>query len=188
MAGNSYLTCYTDNQGSIGRRLAIFNFKKTVKAEDIDSELDNKLKEEIPNILFKCNRAYLEAIKQYKGQGFWKICPKYFADATKEMNKQTNALVHFLDSNEIVYNKKLYCLKSDFVRSFNNYAKINNFTKSRFTKNYYEGPFEEKGIKLVREIKQIPGEPDESKMAEWLIGINLADFILNETNSMDHSY
>ena len=62
---------FTDNSGSISRRLILFYFRKKVKEKDSDPLMKQKLQGELPRIILKCNRAYLEAIEKYGDKNIW---------------------------------------------------------------------------------------------------------------------
>jgi phage/plasmid-associated DNA primase len=59
LAGNE-VPSWVDNSGSINRRIVLFEFPKRV--HDGDMELGRKIDREMPAILRKCNKAYLEAV------------------------------------------------------------------------------------------------------------------------------
>ncbi len=91
MAGNE-MPGWRDTGGSILRRLVTFNFVRQVK--DADATLPNKLKSEVPVMLQKCVRTYLDfALHKYPGVGnIWDILPKYFVDIRKEIEEQVSPL------------------------------------------------------------------------------------------------
>jgi hypothetical protein len=76
--GGNEVPNWKDNSGSVLRRLATWNFGRQVM--DADPHLDVKLEAEIPAILCKCLRAYLDYSNKYSDQDIWNVLPKYFKD------------------------------------------------------------------------------------------------------------
>jgi hypothetical protein len=175
---------YQDNQGSIGRRLAIFEFAQKVNKNDIDPELSDKLKKELPSILFKCNRAYIEAVNKYRKNDIWKILPKYFQETRDQMADQINSLVNFLGSDQLIYNPEFYCKKKRFTQKFTDHCMTNNLKRSAFRKDYFEGPFEDRNIKVVR-CKKFDRDDGRMVTAEWIIGVEIRDDYEDDSKLQD---
>ena len=68
LAGNE-LAKWTDNSGSISRRLVIIRFDNKIK--NSNPNMKNELRNERPKMLHKCIQAYLEAIKLYGKKDIW---------------------------------------------------------------------------------------------------------------------
>ena len=153
MAGNEP-PGYKDNQGSISRRMIVFDFSKAVNKGD--PQLGNKLQYEMPALIVKGNRAYLEAINAYGKKDIWSILPDYFTSTKKEMAEQTNSLQHFLGSEKLVFGEDNWILQKHFTTAFNEHCRENNLSKERWSKDYYMNPFELKGIKILT-----PSDPDD---------------------------
>lgn len=161
---------YRDNQGSVSRRLIIFGFNKRVKKGD--TNLGKKLEREIANLLLKCNRAYLEAVHKYEGIDIWTVLPEYFHITKQSMSKQTNALVHFLNSSKVMYNDDRYCNLEKFSAVFKEYCADNSFRRPKWINTYYDGPFEDMGVTLMRG-KRFDRYDNRSKTADWIMGLDL---------------
>jgi len=146
MAGNE-VPNFTDNSGSVSRRFLVFNFNKKVKKSNSDPLLGKKLKQELPAIIRKSNLAYLEAISIYGDKDIWPQLPKYFRETQEEMSEQTNSLVSYLNSDNIIYDKDIYCQESLFKKMFNTYCKENNLGIHKFNPDFYRGPFIDVGEK-----------------------------------------
>ncbi len=153
MAGNE-IPQYTDNSGSISRRMLTFLFNKKVKKGD--TQLGNKLEKELAYILHACNRAYLEAVNTNGTEDVWNIVPKYFIKSRDEMAETTNALTSFLKSDKIklgreilgkdnqgknIYGKEYSVRECDFVELFNEHCRDMNIPKQRWNGQYCMGPF-----------------------------------------------
>lgn len=179
MAGNEP-PGYSDNQGSISRRLVVFNFKNKVK--NGDTRLGEKLKREVPMIIMKGNKAYLEAVSKYGKKDLWSkgVLPKYFIDTQDDMASQTNPLVHFLNSDKVVFGEKLYCRQTTFVQLYNEHVKENSLKKFPWKKDFYESPLSEKGVKMCRDSR-LDKYTNRKINCIWVVGVD----IVNNSNNDD---
>jgi len=140
LAGNETPN-YTDNSGSLSRRLLIFTFMNKVPKKSVDPLLGKKLKLEIPYILKKANIAYLDAVNKYGKKSIWEVVPKYFIKNQQELTRNTNALMSFLDSGLVEYGNDMYVRETVFKNAFNTFCKENNFKKCKYNKDLYSLPF-----------------------------------------------
>lgn len=161
---------YSDNQGSVSRRLIIFEFAHRVV--DSDTRLGSKLQKELPKILVKCNKAYLEAVNEFGQIDLWKILPRYFIETREIMAKQTNCFRAFLDSENIKYGSEDYVCFKKFKKKFNEWCSANNLKKPKLQEDFVEGAFEMKGLKLESGIRYDPEEGRERNVT-WVIGASL---------------
>lgn len=177
MAGNDN-PGYVDNGGSLARRLVTFAFMRPVDKKKSDPDLGKKLKLEIPTILKKCVRAYLETVNKYKGKDVWAFLPLYFKKHRDELAEQTNGLIYFLRSEEYVeFGKTNYCKLNDFVSQYSQFCKTNSYLAKKMNKNLFQGPFYnltiEKGYNIGLEINpEINGKIHKGK---YIIGLQLKD-------------
>lgn len=108
LAGNE-LANWTDNSGSISRRLILFYFNKAIKKSD--PMLLSDLKKEMAAILHKCCVAYLAAVKMFGRSDLWGqrppeftdpednfVLPKYFHDCKAALKRSTHVLEEFLNN------------------------------------------------------------------------------------------
>lgn len=144
--GGNEMPGWKDNSGSIIRRLVTFQFLRKVK--DADPTLDLKLEDEIPAILCKCSRAYLDAASKYSDVDIWNVVPDYFKTIQKQISMVTNSLHHFLGSEKCLFGKDLCVPQSIFVRSFNNHCIENNLGRYKFHPDFYAGPFGARDIEV----------------------------------------
>jgi hypothetical protein len=142
---------YTDNSGSISRRLVVAKFNKKVYNKDPD--LDYKLNKELPLIMKKSACAYLSAVNKFRGQDFWTSLPKYFRDTQQDMAQNTHALEHFISSGKIVLGEDLYIREKTFVQAFNDHCKECNLERHKFTTDYYLGVFGNYHLSLKKNLK-----------------------------------
>ncbi len=149
--GGNEVPNWKDNSGSVLRRLLAFNFVKQVK--ESDPHLDVKLDTELPAILVKCIRAYLDYAQKYSDQNIWNIVPKYFKAVQNEVAKVTNPLHHYLAAQEkIRYGPELWCPQKVFVQNFGYHCQENNLSRPKgFNQDFYGGPFSSREITVIRD-------------------------------------
>jgi hypothetical protein len=148
--GGNEIPDWKDNSGSVLRRILTWNFGKQVK--NADPTLEHKLDTELPIILQKCIRAYLEYSQKYADKDIWNVVPEYFKTVQKQVATVANTLENFLQSTAVKYGSEIFCPQKDFVALFNSHCQANNLGKPRFTQDFYVGPFSQRDIE-VREDK-----------------------------------
>jgi phage/plasmid-associated DNA primase len=148
LAGNE-VPNWRDNSGSVQRRVVTVNFSRQVA--DADPHLDDKLEKEIPAILCKCVKAYLEYSRMYSDQDIWNVLPKYFKDVQKQIGIVTNTLLHFLESEKVEYGSGKFVPQKLFVHMFNHHCQENNLQKSKFNPDVYAGPFSQRELEVRTE-------------------------------------
>lgn len=144
--GGNEVPNWKDNSGSILRRLATWNFGRQVA--DADPHLDQKLEQEIPAILCKCLRAYLDYAHKYSDKDIWNVLPKYFKTVQSQIAQVTNALQHFLCSEKFKFSPGLFIPQTLFIARFNEHCKQNNLGTHRFNQDFYAGPFSAKELEV----------------------------------------
>jgi hypothetical protein len=154
LAGNE-VPNWKDNSGSVLRRILSWNFNK--KVMNADPTLDDKLNAEIPTILLKCVRAYLEYSQKYSEQDIWNVVPEYFKSVQTQVAMITNSLQNFLASEKIKIEKTLYCPQKIFVQVFNQHCQENNLGRFKFNPDFYMGPFSTREIEVRTESKTYNG-------------------------------
>jgi len=164
---------YTDNSGSISRRLLVLKFIK--KVTNADPDLDRKLEEEVPALIKKAVTAYLGSINQYRGKDLWKCLPVYFRDTQAEMANSTNSLQHFLSSGKVQLSPELYCREKVFVQAFNEHCKECSLEKHKFTMDYYLGIFGNHGITIKKNcrLKYPNNQNARTYQANFIFGLDL---------------
>ena len=136
---------YTDSQGSISRRLAIFKFDRYVLHKDVTLEA-RTIGSELPAIVGKCLLAYKAMLDT--SNSFWAACPDYFHENTHEMSEQTDYIYMFLTlppGDNVYGNKDVYfmnqpgafMLLQDFKNKFTNYMRFRHpGIKHKWTSDY----------------------------------------------------
>lgn len=113
MAGNE-LANWTDNSGSMSRRLLLFYFHKRVKQSD--PHLPARLEQEFSAIMHKCNSAYAHMKALYGHCDLWArdpdadpgaygsktILPSFFHHNKSSLKQQTHIMENFLNNQDEV--------------------------------------------------------------------------------------
>lgn len=170
LAGNE-VPSWVDNSGSISRRTILFAFEKMVQNGDM--ELGQKIEAEMANIIRKCNMGYLDAVRKYAKNNIWNHLPPYFKKTRADMEADTNALEHFLNSPKVTVSPQSYCRYDTFVAAFNAYCIENNFKKIKLTKDNLRIPFYKRNITEATDTRKYPPNKGEPMHGKWVIGIDL---------------
>jgi phage/plasmid-associated DNA primase len=160
--GGNEVPGWKDNSGSVLRRILPWNFSKQVR--QADPRLDEKLKMELPRILVKCVRGYIEYRNKYADADIWDVVPKYFEIIKMQVAKVANSLIHFLESTIVDKGKDQYVPQNLFVAAFNTHCKNNNLGQHKFHEDFYVGPFSSYDIEVRNESvsyrgRQYPRQP-----------------------------
>jgi hypothetical protein len=172
--GGNEVPNWRDNSGSILRRLMTWDFKKQIKDKDTDPLLEKKLELELPVILQKCIRGYLEYAQKYQSDDIWNVIPSYFENVRKQVATITNPLEHYLQSDAIIIDDKRLCPLKKFKQEFTQYCSANNLGKPRFTQDFYIGPFSSRDLELKRIDEVIYGDELKPRRNEdFIVGLDV---------------
>lgn len=156
--GGNEVPNWKDNSGSVLRRIVPWNFSKQV--HDADPKLDEKLDKELPIILCKCVKAYIDYTNKYRNKDIWNVLPAYFKTIQKQVAMVASTLYNFLESTNIVYGEDLFIPQKYFVERFNKHCKENNLGYPKFHQDFYAGPFSNKGIEVRDAAVSYRGIPE----------------------------
>lgn len=174
MGGNA-VPGWEDQQGSIVRRIVLFSFVKAV--ENVDTTIPDKLSAEMPRLLVKCNRAYLEAVEEVGTRSIWarNILPQYFHTTKDEMSQIVNSMRGFLSSKDLVKTSPdLYCPLSEVKAAYFDFVRDHNIRPvPRWTPDLYKGPLEAKGLRLRTMTKEYPQQSGVRKRGDFVMGMDL---------------
>lgn len=151
MAGNKS-PGFNDNQGSIGRRLAVFMFKRKVTKGD--THLGEKLQKEIAAIMKKGNRAYIEMVNEAGDTDIWTLLPKYFMETRKAESKSNSPLVAYLDSENVFFDPDASCTKDELMESMRRFCQDNNFGSIRWSLDVFSNAFDDLGLEYYDKLPQ----------------------------------
>jgi hypothetical protein len=176
--GGNEVPNWKDNSGSVLRRLLAFNFGKQVK--DADPHLDDKLDVELPAILLKCVKAYLDFAQKYSDQNIWNVVPKYFKGVQTQVAMVTNSLQNFLASEKVRYGSDLCVPQKIFTQIFNQHCQENNLGRFKFNPDFYAGPFSSRDLSVSTEARTYKGRAYPPQ--PMIMGIDVVDEALQFTD------
>jgi hypothetical protein len=169
--GGNEVPGWKDNSGSVLRRILPWNFGKQVRIAD--PQLDEKLESELPKLLLKCVKGYIDYANKYRNQDIWNVVPEYFKTIQKQVAKVANSLIHFLESTIIDKGKDQYVPQNLFVQSFNTHCKNNNLGQHKFHEDFYVGPFSSYDIEVRNESVSYRGR--QYPLQPVIFGIDLIE-------------
>jgi len=147
LAGNE-MPGWKDNSGSILRRILVWAFPRQVDETKCDPQLEYKLESELPMILQKCVRSYIEYSQKYKSQDIWNVVPEYFKVIRNQVAMITSVLQNFLSSEKVRFGADLAVPQRLFTHTLYQHCQDNNLGKPRFTPDFYAGPFSSRDIEV----------------------------------------
>lgn len=170
LAGNE-VPPFADNGGSIQRRFLVFGFEKAVTNGDM--KLGDKLARELPALLLKCNRAYLEAAARWGTKNVWTVLPTYFHNTRAEMAQAVNSIEAFLACNDVVLEATAFTKYREFVDAWRAFTAINRYPGAKtVTKRLFDTPFEKLGLTIVKDTREYNGRQEND---EWVLGVKLKE-------------
>ena len=173
MGGNA-VPGWEDQQGSIVRRILLFSFVRPV--ENVDTTIPFRLTAELPSLLVKCNKAYLEAVEEVGGRSIWarNVLPAYFHTTKDEMAQIVNSMRGFLSSEMVRVLPHLYTPLSEVKSGYSEFVRDNNIKPTpRWTPDLYKGPMEAKGLRLKETAKEYPPRSGLRKRCVYVMGMEL---------------
>jgi len=116
---------WEDKGGALSRRIVTIFFKKRVSSNHKDMRLGEKIRREIPNIIQKCVKAYLDLVNKHGHEEFWNFCPKYFNETKDELQQISNVVMRFMRSSEVIYDSSGVVLEKEFLLRLMKFAEEN---------------------------------------------------------------
>lgn len=168
LAGNE-VPNWADSAGSIQRRIVLFEFTKTVRNGDM--KLGEKLNAELPNIIQKCNRAYLEKARAHSDVNVWTVLPSYFHRTRNALAQATNSVEAFLASTDLRLDAETFMPIKDFQDALKEFEIRNNLQPKRNARAAFNEPFEKFGLRIAQETKTYRGC---TQCLEYIFGVDLA--------------
>lgn len=172
LAGNEPAN-WSDNSGSISRRIIMAFFERKVKASLSDPMLKHKIKAQMPAFLYKCCLAYLSAVGLFGERDLWgthtvpnphtgvpevmSILPLYFHSGKKRLQALTHPLENFLRSADAVKLVSSGVTGSDNGMPFERFKELANLWMERnlikgmqWKEDKYNNVFEENDIRRCK--------------------------------------
>jgi hypothetical protein len=184
LAGNEFAD-WADNSGSISRRIILMNFDRRVPPNMVDPGLLKKIELEMPAMLHKSCRAYLDAVEKFGKNDIWaskdgvSILPSIFLENKKNLKKGTHNLAAFLNSELDVELGEDLCIPFKiFKKLADAFYQTSGFSKFQWKEDKFNTVFEDNGItrrrlkpdEIIRGMN-VYGEEELDKKEEWLFGV-----------------
>lgn len=178
MAGNEFPK-WRDNSGSINRRVVLFAFDKRVSKGDM--ELAKRLRDEMPAIIKKANRGYLDAVARAGRADVWSCLPAYFAKLRKELAEDANPQMAFIDetmrTGQHTPILRFYIPFEEFTARWTTFCQKYGFPVGTLKPGTFKNIINGKGgeISSMIETKEWPyGNPDKVKVhGKFVYGMDL---------------
>ena len=166
---------WVDNSGSINRRIVIFEFP--IRVHDGDMELGRKIDAEMPRLLRKCNRAYLQAVARHARDNLWKHLPEPFHTAKEEFTESVNSIVHFLRSGQLEFGADHHMPFEHFASAYEAYVSSMGLTRMRLTGDKVSQPLLEAKCRIVKNqtMRYPRGTGNGVVTGRFVVGCDLAD-------------
>jgi hypothetical protein len=172
LAGNEAPN-WVDNSGSVSRRMVLFDFCHRV--DNADMELGKKLTAEMPAILLKCNRAYLDAVAKHAQDSIWKHLPKYFMQTKQDLVESVNSLESFLASGSVVVDNNAYMPLEDFVGLYHMHCDTRSLPRMKVNKDFRDR-LTNHSVHVDKKSRMVYPRDGSGIMTggmEWLLGIDV---------------
>lgn len=166
-AGNE-VPSWADAGGAISRRTVVFEF--LVMITHTDTDLDDKLLAEMPNIIQKANKAYLEMARRHPSTNVWDILPDYFKGTRDSLAESTSSIVGFLRSPDITFGPDEYCSFDDFKAALKEYEVSNSIRSRKYDRDAFLAPFSKYKLKFARDKRMYNGM---LRHKDWVLGVSL---------------
>jgi hypothetical protein len=161
---------WIDAAGSMVRRLLVTEFQHRIHKGD--PNLDEKLEQELPSLIFKCQQAYMATYHEFRDCSIWEKVPHYFKQVQDRIASSTNPIKEFIEKSNIVYREKdAFMPVYVFDDRFTDFARGRRYQNLHFSQDEYQHIFNEMGIstKLTTE------EWDGTRFAgSFIIGLGLS--------------
>lgn len=169
MAGNE-LPSFSDNAGSIARRLIVFRFDKKVQRGD--TKLEEKLREEMAAILIKCNKAYTKAAREHGHRNVWDVLPAEFIESRDRSMATLSLLDSFVRQSFVILDPGQYMTVREFQVAIRNYANESGFDGPRPSQENLLTSLGKFGVYMNRSTMKVRGKDVTD---DFLFGIGLRE-------------
>ena len=185
MGGNA-VPGWEDQQGSIVRRIMLFLFNTPVV--EVDTMLPSKLLAELPIILVKSNKAYIEAVRIVGSRSIWAngILPQYFHNTRAEMAQIVNSMQGFLASDVVQYDPTYYCPLSELKSAWQKWvADMNISPKPTWKPDLYMNPLQARQLRIAKEYRVYPRGTGSGSRQQYVIGVDLTSEVASGNENFD---
>lgn len=125
---SNYVPDYDDKQGSITRRMIIFELPYDVEEKEKDLTLQNRIiSTELPQLFLRFIHKYKQHVQFLAGSSVDSHLPEFLSSTLTEVKMSTNLLKSFIEDGShrvtVMRDDDQFTLFSEFVSSYNNYCK-----------------------------------------------------------------
>lgn len=179
-AGNK-LPGWTDNAGSLSRRLVVIEF--LIPVSKSDPTLYDRCLASIDRFIKVINSAYLHMAQKYKSRGIKEVMPPKFKKSEEKALLELNILLAMMkdscDMDPEPVNKTYVVTMKNFTKAYKNFCKRSSLKTKVMNYNYYSGVFSKYQVK----VNSNPDAQDPFGMKEpYIIGMKLKDSALETLN------
>jgi hypothetical protein len=174
LAGNE-VPNWSDNNGSLDRRMIILEFPKQVHKSDMT--LGTKIDEEIPAILLKCNRAYLNAVRLYAKNNIWNHLPEQFHSSKDDLTESVNSIVSFLRCGQLDFGDDLYMPLENFISAYEIYTNSMGLQRIRFSMDKFSHPLMQVNCRVTKDantVMRYPRDGSSTFKGKFVIGCDMS--------------
>lgn len=167
MAGNQ-APSYSDDSGSMARRLAMIRFTVPLTEQQKDPQLFQKIGQEMPQILQKMAKAYKERVDNGDTRrDFWKVAATAFRDSRAELKAATNPLEDFAQSGQLVFHPDAYMKLSELRELAKRFAGSRSIS---LTTDSFKDVFHPRGVTFPPKGKKIDTRTAKMSSTCWAVG------------------
>lgn len=165
---------WEDTNENLCRRLVIFLFKRLLDPRIHLQDLNQRIKQEIANIIIKIVQAYHWAISVVGNSKIWTKLPKAMRDANAECMNQLSPLKRFMGNYpKVVSERYRMCKTATFNQHFTNWCKHNWSTG--FCPNLSDMVLNQANIERVRLMDDNDDPETAVAREEWFMGVDFID-------------
>jgi hypothetical protein len=182
-AGNK-LPPWTDNGGSLSRRLIVIEFLTPISR--CDPGLYEKCLNSKDRFIKVITSAYHDLARKYKDRSIKEVIPEKFKAAEAKALLELNVLMSFikdcadLDPNNNKGQQTYIQSFKDFSKAFKNYCKRTSYKHKPLNYNFYSSVFAKHGLKLVKPEKASTDPFGQD--SHYVLGLKLKDSALEDSS------
>lgn len=195
---------WVDNAGNLSRRIAMIVFDYLIQNNGED--IDGMIQQDMPSIIYVCNRYYREYAQRYPQKMFYSACKiDYFNHQRQIISGNSNQVGGLFQSQQAVVqrdrddiNYTLFCTQDELLPALQDYAKATSLpaVTLKNLEDVVRGPFAQYQIKMkhgylpenamnIRSVNDnIDNIPRKAKKETIYLGFTLTKFAyMDQTNT-----
>lgn len=173
-AGNK-LPSWTDNGGSLSRRLVIIEY--LTKPQRVDPNLKDRCEQQLDRFLKLINCSYRFLVAHYANRSLDSILPKKFLEAKQRALTELNSLQSFIQTSCVLNNvhdvEPYHISLTEFRSAYRKYCRENHVKSDTFSNVILQGTLPKFGIRKVVPTAEI--EDVHGYSVPYFLGVKLVD-------------